>query len=188
LGIPLLIRPSHIDEVVLPGEVPDAYLERIVEAKLEATLQSHGWGDAACALSADTVVLLDNEVLGKPADIADAIGLLTRLCGRVHVVKTRYALRSARGVHRARTIKSEVSLRSASTEEIERYARTGEGLDKAGAYAAQGIGAFLVQSIQGSYTNVVGLPACEVIRDLCELGLLPDFPAPAKGRTSSPSF
>jgi septum formation protein len=86
----------------------------------------------------------------------------------------------------ARTVETEVEMRSASAEEIRRYAETGEGLDKAGAYAAQGIGAFLVHRITGSYTNVVGLPVCELVGDLQKVGLLACFPRrPASGSTSS---
>ena len=75
-----------------------------------------------------------------------------------------------------RSVESRVTMRRAGALEISRYARTGEGLDKAGAYAAQGVGAFLIERIEGSYTNVVGLPACEVVLDLCEAGLLTEFP------------
>jgi septum formation protein len=83
-------------------------------------------------------------------------------------------------VRAARTVRTEVRIRAATPAEIRGYAATGEGLDKAGAYAAQGIGAFLVEAIDGSYTNVVGLPACEVVSDLGRLGLLGDFPRPPR--------
>jgi septum formation protein len=103
--------------------------------------------------------------------------LLTRLCGRMHRVLTRYAIGAPNGgLIVARTVATDVWLRAASPDEIAAYARSGEGLDKAGAYAAQGVGAFLVERMNGSYTNVVGLPACEVVLDLKQHGLLGPFP------------
>jgi septum formation protein len=127
---------------------------------------------------ADTIVVLDGDVLGKPRDVADAEALLKRLSGRTHTVYTRYALAAADAAEPAleRTVASQVTLRAAEPEELARYAATREGLDKAGAYAVQGIGAFLVEAISGSYTNVVGLPVCEVVLDLKRLGLLAGFP------------
>jgi len=97
----------------------------------------------------------------------------------VHRVYTRYAIQalqrpSAKSIQR--TVMSQVTLRAASEQEIRRYAQTGEGLDKAGAYAAQGIGGFLIERVDGSYTNVVGLPLCEVVLDFMALDLLPEFP------------
>jgi septum formation protein len=107
---------------------------------------------------------------------------LSRISGRTHVVKTAYAIGAPDGgILASRIVRSEVDLRTASAEELSRYAATGEGLDKAGAYAIQGIGAFLVRGIRGSYTNVVGLPACEVIEDLAALGVLGEFPHPRSG-------
>jgi septum formation protein len=123
--------------------------------------------------------------VGKPADIAEAVVTLNRLVGRTHTVLTRYllaaGLRDARWPLQepllARTVQSEVKLRAATQQEVHGYAASGEGLDKAGAYAAQGLGAFLVESVSGSYTNVVGLPVCELVSDLQALGLLQSFPA-----------
>jgi septum formation protein len=128
-------------------------------------------------LVADTSVTLDGEILGKPLDAADAERMLSTLCGREHRVLTRYALCLTDGsLQRTRTVATRVWLRTASLAEIRGYARTGEGLDKAGAYAVQGHGAFLVERIDGSYTNVVGLPACEVVLDLGASGLLGPYP------------
>jgi septum formation protein len=130
-------------------------------------------------LVADTIVVLAGAILGKPVDVADARRLLERLAGRTHVVYTRYAIARADAPLvpvAARTVQSSVTLRAASGAELEAYARTGEGLDKAGAYAIQGVGAFLIERIEGSYTNVVGLPACEVVMDLLDARLLERFP------------
>ncbi|MFZ5894164.1 MAG: Maf family protein [Myxococcota bacterium] len=179
LRIPIRVAPADIVEDVLPGEEPLSYLNRIVREKLKAVAEHSAGIDCAGVLVADTSVVLGSEILGKPRDVADAERLLTSLAGRTHIVYTRYAI--AESATRdlpscERTVESKVTMRSASTEELRRYAATGEGLDKAGAYAVQGIGSFLVKSIEGSYSNVVGLPACEVVGDLLELGLLTEFP------------
>jgi septum formation protein len=124
-------------------------------------------------------VVIDGDILGKPEGASGAVRLLERIVGRTHTVYTRYALSLASApavAAAARTVATDVTLRPASTDELARYAASGEGLDKAGAYAAQGLGAFLIERIVGSYSNVVGLPACEVVLDLRELGLLGPFP------------
>jgi septum formation protein len=178
LGLPLRVEPADIPEHVALGEEPLDYVSRIVTEKLGAVAARVSSAFSAI-LVADTVVVIDGDVLGKPLDQADAARLLGRIVGRTHTVYTRYAisLADAPGLIRvARTVATEVSLRAASNEEITRYAASGEGLDKAGAYAAQGLGAFLIERIVGSYSNVVGLPACEVVLDLRTLGLLGHFP------------
>jgi septum formation protein len=185
LGVPIEVIAADVDETRAPQEPPDAYLERIVRAKLEAvcaTVLARARPQHAAVLVADTTVVIDGDVLGKPSDVADAERLLRQICGRTHVVKTRYAIACGGALPDPaceRTVETRVTLRRASDGEVRRYAATREGLDKAGAYAAQGIGAFLVERIEGSYTNVVGLPACEVVSDLQALGLLREFPAAA---------
>jgi septum formation protein len=178
LGIPIRVAAPNVPETELPDEAPLAYLERVVLEKLGGSAAAlEGAGSAV--LVADTIVVLGGAVLGKPVDVADARSLLERLAGRTHVVYTRYAIARADAPLVpvvARTVQSSVTLRAASTAELEAYARTGEGLDKAGAYAIQGVGAFLVERIEGSYTNVVGLPACEVVMDLLAARLLERFP------------
>lgn len=208
LGLPFVVLPADIVEDALPGETPAVYLERIAEAKLRAVQTRLGQpphAEAAAArvaaiLVADTTVVIDEQIVGKPADVEEAVLLLSRLVGRSHTVLTRYVVGAAapnplrrpgpervRGarpvaecvdVYAARTVRTEVKLRAASAAEVRAYAATGEGLDKAGAYAAQGLGAFLVEAVIGSYTNVVGLPVCELIADLGACGLLPVFPGP----------
>jgi septum formation protein len=180
LGIPIRVRPAPVPEEQLPSETPLDYLERIALDKLESAAGQVGDEPFAGLLVADTIVVLDDEVLGKPDDRAHAERLLSRLAGRTHTVFTRYAISLAGepgSPAAARTVATEVTMRPASESEIRAYARTGEGLDKAGAYAAQGIGAFLIERISGSFSNVVGLPACEVVVDLGRLGLLAGFPA-----------
>jgi septum formation protein len=179
LGIPIRVSPADVVEDVWPGEAPLAYLERVVEDKLSAVAARAAAARSAALLVADTTVVLGDRVLGKPRDTREAEELLSQLAGRTHVVYTRYAFRalgSADGAVYRRTVESKVTLRGASPDELRRYAATGEGLDKAGAYAVQGMGAFLVERIEGSYTNVVGLPACELVQDLLSAGLLSHFP------------
>ena len=178
LGIPIRVEPADIPEHVGLGEPPLEYVSRIVSEKLSA-VAARGPTAFSAILVADTVVVIDGEVLGKPQDTTDAARLLRLICGRTHTVYTRYAisLGDAPAVARvAHTVATEVSLRAATDDEIMRYAASGEGLDKAGAYAAQGLGTFLIERIVGSYSNVVGLPACEVVLDLRTLGLLGPFP------------
>jgi septum formation protein len=194
LGLPFAVLPADIAEDVEPGEAPRAYLERIAGAKLGAVhlrLERDGRpadaaGGIAAIVVADTTVVIDDSVVGKPADVAEALATLNRLVGRTHTVLTRYLIGAAPSEAGAspqrepllgRTVQSEVKLRAATQQELRGYAASGEGLDKAGAYAAQGLGAFLVESVSGSYTNVVGLPVCELVSDLQALGLLEGFPA-----------
>jgi septum formation protein len=178
LGLPIRIEPADIPEEVALGEQPLDYVSRIVSEKLSA-VAARASAAFSAILVADTVVVIDGHVLGKPQDTADAARLLRLIAGRTHVVYTRYAISLADApavIRAAHTVATEVSLRAASEDEITRYAASGEGLDKAGAYAAQGLGAFLIERIVGSYSNVVGLPACEVVVDLRSLGLLAHFP------------
>lgn len=190
LGVPFCVLPADIVEDVQAGEGPLDYLERVVQAKLDAVwsrleLEGAPPGAAdgiAAVLVADTIVVIDDRIVGKPTDLADARATLDRLVGRTHTVFTRYLLAPAPSERveqpfwRARSVKTEVKLRDATPGEVKAYAATGEGLDKAGAYAAQGIGSFLVEGLTGSYSNVVGLPACELITDLQQSGLLGVFP------------
>jgi septum formation protein len=171
-----------IDERATRSEAPGTYVERIVLEKMAAVSSAvPDPSRASGLLAADTIVVLDDEILGKPTDVAHAEELLARIVGRTHTVMTRYAISVSPDLGTAamvRTVESRVTMRAATPEEIRDYAATGEGLDKAGAYAAQGIGAFLISRIEGSFTNVVGLPACEVVQDLRALGLLARFPLP----------
>lgn len=180
LGLPIRVVVGDVDEEPKNNEIPLDYLTRVVIDKLDALAQkAQSFGDCAAILVADTIVRIEDRIIGKPRDIEDALVLLRLLSGREHIVHTRYAIASAVDFARpvvARTVTSKVYLRAAPVQTLQRYAATGEGLDKAGAYAVQGIGAFLVEHIAGSYSNVVGLPVCEVVCDLLELGLLRDFP------------
>ncbi len=192
LRIPLVVGKAEVDESVAPEEDPGAYLERIVLAKMHAACklwkdaESQSLGDtlraldpalyAAAVLVADTSVIDGSTILGKPVDRAEAEAMIARLAGRTHEVWTRFAIgapqKDAEVLH-AETVKTRVTFRELTSERVRAYVASGEGDDKAGAYAVQGLGAGLITRIEGSYANVVGLPACEVVVALESLGLLP---------------
>jgi septum formation protein len=180
MGIPIVVVKGEVDETRRENERSEAYLERVVREKLvDVTRRLGERVTAPGVIVADTIVVLNDDILGKPEDVTEAAELVSRLVGRSHVVRTRYALSIAPELAEPwaqRTVESVVTMRAASKDEVRRYAETGEGLDKAGAYAAQGIGAFLIERIEGSFSNVVGLPACEVVLDLTAAGLLREFP------------
>lgn len=180
LALPIRIVVGDVDEEAGKAEHPLVYLERVVLDKLAAIRgKPEEIRDCAAVLVADTIVRIDDQIIGKPRDREDALVLLHRISGRDHIVHTRYAIATLEPEMQpmaARTVTSRVHIRDAPDALLERYAATGEGLDKAGAYAVQGIGAFLVERIEGSYSNVVGLPVCEVVMDLLSAGLLKEFP------------
>lgn len=179
LGAPIFVRSAAADESVRGGEAPRAYLERVVAAKLDAAFASLATSSLAepcgVVLVADTSVVLGARILGKPDDVVDAERMIGELAGRTHVVMTRFAIADVteRATLHAETVETRVTFRALTDERVRAYAATGEGLDKAGAYAVQGRGAALVARVEGSYSNVVGLPACEVAVALEGLGLLP---------------
>lgn len=168
LGVRFAVRPVDLDETPRSGEEPRDYVRRLAEEKATARR-----GPGELVLAADTSVVLDGEILGKPADEAEARSMLGRLAGREHTVLTGIALAGGAedgdGV-RALVEESRVRIAPMSEEEIAWYAATGEGLDKAGAYAAQGVGALFVEAIAGDYTNVVGLPLPATYRLFREAG------------------
>jgi septum formation protein len=175
LGLPFVVRAATIDEKVQNGETPDAYLDRITRAKLDAVRGgAGGLGAAAGVLAADTIVVSwDGAVLGKPADDDEALEMLGRLSGATHEVRTRFVLSLASAsapVAHAQTVKTRVTLRTLANDEARAYAQMGEGRDKAGAYAVQGRAASFIERIEGSYTSVVGLPLCEVVVAMRALG------------------
>jgi septum formation protein len=178
LAVPLRVQAVDVDESVRAGEQPADYLARIVDAKLSAALALPQAADCAAVLVADTAVVQQTRILGKPSDDSEALEMLRALAGARHQVCTRFAFR-AQGNEQAahgETVTTEVRFRELSDAQLERYVQTGEGRDKAGSYGVQGIGAFLVERVDGSYTNVVGLPLCEVVRALQRhrlLGLCP---------------
>ena len=181
LGISLVVIAVDADECRRPAEGPDAYLERVTLDKLQRACADARARATSAVLVADTVVLVDDEILGKPANHGEATAMLTRLSGRTHEVRTRFLLGrgappSGTTTLHAETVSTRVHFRPLESDEIVRYVATGEGQDKAGSYAVQGIGSFAVQWVEGSYANVVGLPVCEVVVALKRAGLLAAFP------------
>lgn len=181
VGIPLEVWPAEIDESTLPGEDALTYVRRVAAAKVEAVALAL---PARWILAADTVVIVDDAILGKAADEDEARDMLRRLVGRAHRVTTAFSLRGpgaggqgasagGNGASYAidRTVTTEVWMRAAEPQEIEDYVRAGEWRGKAGAYAVQGMAAALVTEIRGSITNVVGLPLAEVLADLVRAGV-----------------
>lgn len=173
LGLRFAIVPADIEEKVLNGEAPEEHVCRLAREKAEHTAKRipDRW-----VLGADTIVVIDGHILGKPVDEAHAMSMLSTLADRTHTVFTGYALVNSGRPDgaRVRYVRSDVHIRGLSADEIKGYVKTGEPMDKAGAYAVQGIGSAIVRSISGSYTNVVGLPLCEVCNDLKALGIF-DF-------------
>lgn len=182
LGLPFVVRPADVDESQRVGDTPDTFLERVVWDKLRAAEGKRGVDAFSCVLVADTIVVLGDRILGKPTDEEDAVRLVEALVGTTHTVFTRFGLSwqttaiSGGLARRCLTVASKVTMRAATQAEVRAYAATGEGADKAGAYALQGLGAFLVSHLEGSFSGVVGLPACELVETLTKVGLLCDFP------------
>ncbi|WP_428261587.1 Maf family protein [Haliangium sp.] len=169
VGVRVDVRPADVDESVRAGEAATAYARRVAvdKADLVAALVP-----GRVVLAADTVVEIDGAILGKAPGPDAARAMLARLVGRTHRVSTAFALRgpgAARGAERVVT--TEVSMRAASSAELDAYVRAGEWRGKAGAYAIQGMAAGLVSEVRGSVTNVIGLPLAEVLIALAEAGV-----------------
>jgi septum formation protein len=165
------VRPANVPEHREPGEPPALFARRLALAKARAVANSAGAVPPRLVLGADTIVVIDAEVLGKPANAEHAVELLSRLVGRTHRVITAVAvIKSASQDARHAVVESSVSMRPASAEEVRAYVATGEPLDKAGAYAVQGIGRRFVEKIEGSESNVIGLPMEETLALLREAG------------------
>ncbi len=171
LDLDFTIRPPQTDESPLPYESPADLVARLAREKAQTRV-----GAGEIVLAADTVVVIDNEILGKPADATEARSMLTRLCGRDHEVYTGVALAAGSSDSRvptrlaSRVERTQVRIREMSAAEIAAYVAGGEPMDKAGAYAIQGWGALFVEAIAGNYTNVVGLPMPAVEACFRELG------------------
>lgn len=163
-GIPFDVRPADVDETVAAGEAPEAYVRRLAEDKARAVAQQH---PGRLVVAADTTVVVDGEIFGKPADTADAVRMLRRLSGRSHVVLTGVCV-CGPGQQASAVDRTVVAFAPMSDGEIDAYVRSGEPMDKAGAYAIQGLASRYVTRIEGSYSNVVGLPVAVVFRLLLQ--------------------
>jgi septum formation protein len=169
LGLTVQVDPPEVDESVQPGEPPDRYVLRLARSKADAVARRH---PGQLVLGADTEVVQEGRVLGKPRSTEDAVRMLAGLAGRTHAVLTAVAL--AGTVSTERVVRAEVTFARSSPEALRWYVATGEPMDKAGAYGVQGIGGFLVERVVGSPTAVVGLPLAETVALLEEAG----FPLP----------
>ncbi len=190
LGFSVKVIPSNVVEAREPDEAPESFVKRMARAKVLSVvdrLQTTLYPDAEVlrrgglhksadtplrwVVGADTVVVLGGEILGKPKDNKEAVEMLTRLSDQVHDVITGFCVFDLRkNKEGLQALVSKVKFKRVSTEEVERYVAAGESLDKAGAYAVQGVGSYLVEWIHGSYTNVVGLPLCQVVEMMQEMG------------------
>jgi septum formation protein len=189
IGVSIRMLEVRVDESAMGREEPWRYVTRVARAKADAGWDCRDATTGAPVLAADTAVIVDGAILGKPKDRAEAAAMLERLSGRSHQVLTAVALRSDNGVE-SRLSRSEVSLRTIGAAEAQRYWETGEPCDKAGGYGIQGYGAVFVADLCGSYSGVMGLPLYETtelldaagvprwIRNLEAPGSLPAAPHP----------
>ncbi|OFZ20469.1 MAG: septum formation protein Maf [Bdellovibrionales bacterium GWB1_55_8] len=174
VGLNPVVLSPHADETALPRETPKQTVARLAREKAKSlsdrVFNEHG---NALIIAADTIVVSPKgKVFNKPRDRAEAIRMLGVLAGNTHTVLTGYCILSAKRTH-VRVISSRVRMRKLPRRDIERYVDSGEPMDKAGAYAAQGLGMALIERISGSYMNVVGLPVAQVLQDAENLF---DFP------------
>jgi septum formation protein len=164
-GIKFVVHPADVEEQRRPGEPARVYVERLARAKAEAVPA----GPSEIVLAADTVVVLDDEILEKPLDAADAARMLRRLSGREHVVMTGVCLRCGQTAT-VDTESTRVRFVTLSEDEIREYVASGEPMDKAGAYAIQGLASKFIDRVEGCYFNVVGLPIARVCSRLKDAG------------------
>lgn len=172
IGLEPEVVATHVDESRLPGEAPATYVERLARLKADTAWQQLPSDRRATVLAADTAVVLDGEIFGKPADRADALEMLARLSGRTHEVLTGVALKTARGTD-VRINVSQVTFRALNRDECEAYWESGEAVDKAGGYAVQGLAALFISAIEGSFSGVMGLPLYETAELLRAAGIDP---------------
>lgn len=174
IGLPFHVAPVPVDETPQPGEAARDYVSRLAAAKCRAAAEVFAsWlvpGQPRAILAADTTVVLDGQILGKPVDDAQARTMLAELSGRTHEVMTALTLCNASDTV-SEAVAVQVRFRALTHHEIEAYVRTGEGRDKAGGYGIQGIGGIFAEQINGSYSAVVGLPVASVETLLQALGI-----------------
>ena len=172
IGIEHEVRPADVDESLVVGELPEHYAERLAREKAEAIAAND---NDSVVIGADTTVVIDDMILGKPIDVGDAERMLRMLSGRSHTVITAVA-----ASHRGRTVSAvevvDVTFRALDGDEIKLYVATGEPMDKAGAYGIQGYGATIVRRIDGDYFAVMGLSLVRLVALFGELGITYDFP------------
>lgn len=172
IGVTHEVHPAEIDEAMLAGELAEMYAERLAREKAETIAAAHG---DALVIGADTIVVIDGLVLGKPRDVGDAERMLGILSGRPHTVMTGVAVS-----YQQQTVsyveRVDVTFMPLDEDEIRRYVATGEPMDKAGAYGIQGYGATIVRRIDGDYFAVMGLSLVRLVALMREVGVAYDFP------------
>jgi septum formation protein len=176
IGLEFDVVPSHVPEQRADGETPEEYVARLSREKARAIAEKHPdrW-----IIAADTTVVLGDQVLEKPVDDADAKRMLSAISGDTHVVFTGVTLRRIEPVYTdTHVTATEVRMLPMTPHDIDWYVATGEPLDKAGAYAAQGLGGMFIDSIHGSFTNVVGLPLASLFQMLRKAGIDPLYNRP----------
>jgi septum formation protein len=171
IGVPFRVVETAVDEAVQLHETPPAYVSRLAAAKADAGWDRSRDAHQAPVLAADTAVVLQRRILGKPTDRQDAEAMLRQLSGRTHEVLTAVALRTTNGLQ-SRISRSEVTFRGITAAEVLAYWETGEPADKAGAYAIQGRAAIFIADLRGSYSGVMGLPLFETAELLSQAGLV----------------
>lgn len=165
------VIPSNAEETIFPGETPEEHVVRLSIDKATEVAEREDT-NGRWFIGSDTIVLCNEQILGKPIDEQHATEMLRMLSGREHRVLSGYAVLDRQtGAQRAEAVSTQVRFRELTDEEIARYIATGEPMDKAGSYAIQGRGVCFVAGIEGSYTNVVGLPLCRLTLALKELGV-----------------
>ena len=171
IGLEFQVIPSRVDEHVLAGETPEEHVIRLsLDKATEVANRENVSG--RWFIGSDTIVLCDQQILGKPRDEAHAVTMLKQLSGREHQVLSGYAIIDRETKEqRTEAVSTKVWFRQLTDDEIARYIATGEPADKAGSYAIQGLGICFVARIEGSYTNVVGLPLCKLTGAMKELGV-----------------
>lgn len=170
LGLDFDVAPSRAEEPApMPGESPTDYARRMAAMK---TAEVSARFPNRIVLGADTIVVLGDRIMGKPTDDAHALAMLTALSGQTHQVITAFCLMLPGHPSLTHAVTTDVDMRASTQAELRAYIATSEPMDKAGAYAIQGMGTFLVTAIRGSYTNVVGLPVARVLEVLLELKLV----------------
>ena len=169
-GLTFSVIPSRFDEDSVQLTDPADYVKTLAEAKADEVARHY---PGSWVIGADTIVTIDSAILGKPGTPHEARHMLKRLSGQSHFVYTGFAIDcKIKQTCIIDAIKTDVQFKDLTDDEIDWYIQTGEPFDKAGAYAIQGMGTFLVRRINGSYTNVVGLPVCEVIETLIKMGVV----------------
>jgi len=170
MGLDFEVIPSKVFEDFVQAETPRDHVIRLAEAKAREVA---GKFPDRWVVAADTIVCINGSILGKPKCREEAVEMLHRLSGKEHLVLTGFSVHHLeKGMDDKETVETAVKVKALTSAEIEWYVQTGEPFDKAGGYAIQGIGSFMIESIQGSYTNVVGLPLCELIQMLNRLGAI----------------